>query len=48
MPGEPVRLVGGAPSRTGAESIAMHQLNALEHRKCTAACETEWTLTTPD
>ena len=45
MPGEPVRLVGGAPSRNGAESIAMHQLNALEHRKCTSACETEWTMT---
>ena len=45
MPGEPVRLVGGAPSRKGAESIAMHQLNALEHRKCTAACETDWTMT---
>jgi hypothetical protein len=45
MPGEPVRLVGGAPSRKGAESIAMHQLNALEHRKCTAACETDWTVT---
>ena len=44
MPGGPVRLVGGAPSRKGAESIAMHQLNALEHRKCDAACETDWTM----
>lgn len=45
MPGEPMRLVGGAPSRKGAESIAKHQLNALEHWKCTTACEHEWTVT---
>ncbi len=45
MPGEPARLVGGAPSRKGAESIAMHQLNALEHWKCTAACDSEWRVT---
>ncbi len=43
MPGEPTRLLGGAPSREGAESIATHQLDALEHRKCTDACERVWT-----
>jgi hypothetical protein len=47
MPGEPTRLLGGAPSREGAESIATHQLDALEHRKCTDACERAWT-ETPD
>jgi hypothetical protein len=48
MPGEQARLVGGAPSRKGAESIAMHQLNALEHRKCTSACDAIWSLTSGD
>jgi hypothetical protein len=44
MPGEPSRLIGGAPSRAGAELIVSRQLAALEHVRCTDQCDREWRL----
>jgi hypothetical protein len=40
--GEPTRLIGGAPSREGAELIAKRQLDALDHDRCCSQCEGEW------
>ena len=48
VPGEPARLLGGAPSRDGAELIANRQLVALEHPTCTERCDRDWTLSSAE
>jgi hypothetical protein len=48
LPGEPARLLGGAPSREAAEDLASRQLASLEHRTCTDSCQREWTQTPDD
>jgi hypothetical protein len=45
LPGEQARLLGGAPTREGAELLVSRQLSALEHGRCTDTCESDWTQT---
>jgi hypothetical protein len=47
-PGEPIRLIGGAPSRDGAEQLTAGQLAALEHRSCSGSCDRDWIQTAGD
>jgi hypothetical protein len=42
MRGQPTVIIGGAPSRDGAELIAARQLDALEHQPCADTCDADW------